>query len=168
MRLHSEQHGQTTCPKHRKVGAVGFLQTSAAVTLKKAVPMINIMDSDREGRIDVDQAALTGESLPVTLYKDDKTLMGSTVVRGETEGTVEFTEAFTLFDKIAALLGDTEELPHAQRLVCMTVRNLTILPLFMYLIVSCHEHQIVLFMKDMTGIAILCSDKTGTLTKHEM
>ena len=35
--------------------------------------------------IDVDQAALTGESLPVTFYKGDSCKMGSTVVRGEVE-----------------------------------------------------------------------------------
>jgi H+-transporting ATPase len=43
------------------------------------------------GEIDVDQAALTGESLPVTMFKGDSCKMGSTVVRGEVEGTVEFT-----------------------------------------------------------------------------
>ena len=57
------------------------------------------------------QAALTGESLPVTLYEGDKTLMGSTVVRGETEGTVEFTGVDTFFGKTAALLASTEENP---------------------------------------------------------
>jgi P-type E1-E2 ATPase len=31
-----------------------------------------------EGRIEVDQAALTGESLPVTMYKGDTPKMGST------------------------------------------------------------------------------------------
>lgn len=41
------------------------------------------------GQIDVDQAALTGESLPVTMHAGDSAKMGSTVVRGETEGTVE-------------------------------------------------------------------------------
>ena len=44
-----------------------------------------------KGQIDVDQAALTGESLPVTMSAMDSCKMGSTVVRGETEGTVEFT-----------------------------------------------------------------------------
>lgn len=44
-----------------------------------------------KGQIDVDQAALTGESLPVTMHTGDSCKMGSTVVRGETEGTVEFT-----------------------------------------------------------------------------
>ena len=38
-------------------------------------------------QIDVDQAALAGEPLAVTWYEGDETLMGSTVVRGETEGT---------------------------------------------------------------------------------
>lgn len=44
-----------------------------------------------DGQIDVDQAQLTGESLPVTMFKNDSCKMGSTVVRGEVEGTVEFT-----------------------------------------------------------------------------
>ena len=44
-----------------------------------------------KGQIDVDQAALTGESLPVSMGAFDSCKMGSTVVRGETEGTVEFT-----------------------------------------------------------------------------
>jgi magnesium-transporting ATPase (P-type) len=39
------------------------------------------------GEIDVDQAALTGESLPVTFYKGDSCKMGSTVVRGEVEAS---------------------------------------------------------------------------------
>ena len=56
------------------------------------------------GQIDVDQAALTGESLPVTMYEKDSCKMGSTVVRGEVEGTVEFTGANTFFGKTAALL----------------------------------------------------------------
>lgn len=56
------------------------------------------------GQIDVDQAALTGESLPVTMYARDSCKMGSTVVRGETEATVEFTGADTFFGKTAALL----------------------------------------------------------------
>ena len=58
-----------------------------------------------EGEIEVDEAALTGESLPVTKYQGSKCLMGSTVVRGEVEGTVEYTGANTFFGKTAALLG---------------------------------------------------------------
>lgn len=36
-----------------------------------------------EGEIEVDEAALTGESLPVTKFQASNCLMGSTVVRGE-------------------------------------------------------------------------------------
>merc|ERR1719454_571840 len=165
-------------------------------------------------QIDVDQAALTGESLPVTLYEGDKTLMGSTVVRGETEGTVEYTGQDTFFGKTAALLADTEELSNVQYLLISIVRNLTILSLVMCTIVLFYVMTIVKFMEalsfvvvlmvasipmameivttttlalgskeltkhgaivtrlaaieDMAGMAILCSDKTGTLTLNEM
>ena len=40
-------------------------------------------------QIEVDQSALTGESLPVTIYAGESAKMGSTVVRGEVEATVE-------------------------------------------------------------------------------
>lgn len=43
----------------------------------------------REGTIDVDQSALTGESLPVTLRGGDAAQMGATVVRGETHAIGE-------------------------------------------------------------------------------
>merc|ERR1719502_1608639 len=165
-------------------------------------------------QIDVDQAALTGESLPVTLYEGDKTLMGSTVVRGETEGTVEYTGVNTFFGKTAALLASTEELSNVQLLLIMIVRNLTILSLIMCTIVLIYVMTIVTFMEalsfavvlmvasipmameivttttlalgskeltkhgaivtrlaaieDMAGMAILCSDKTGTLTLNIM
>jgi magnesium-transporting ATPase (P-type) len=58
-----------------------------------------------EGEIEVDESSLTGESLPVTKFQGSVCLMGSTVVRGEVEGTVESTGANTFFGKTAALLG---------------------------------------------------------------
>lgn len=54
--------------------------------------------------IDVDQAALTGESLPVSMFAGDSAKMGSTVVKGEAEATVEFTGGNTFFGKTASLL----------------------------------------------------------------
>ena len=73
-----------------------------------------------KSEIDVDQAALTGESLPVTFFKGGSCKMGSTVVRGEVEGTVEFTGADTFFGKTASLLGETNEQSHLQK-VLMTI-----------------------------------------------
>ncbi|KAM3576605.1 hypothetical protein VYU27_001592 [Nannochloropsis oceanica] len=69
------------------------------------------------GNIDVDQAALTGESLPVTFYKGDSVKMGSTVVRGEVEGTVECTGANTFFGRTAALLQGGDESSNLDKLL---------------------------------------------------
>lgn len=70
-----------------------------------------------EGQIDVDQAALTGESLPVTKFKGQSCKMGSNVVRGEVEGTVEFTGANTFFGKTASMLTDDGEIGNLQKVL---------------------------------------------------
>jgi H+-transporting ATPase len=57
-----------------------------------------------EGSIEVDQSSLTGEALPVAIYKGDSCKMGSTVSRGEVEATVEFTGGNTFFGRTAQLL----------------------------------------------------------------
>jgi H+-transporting ATPase len=60
-------------------------------------------------QIDVDEAALTGESLPVTMVPREHTAkMGSNVVRGECDGTVQYTGAQTVFGKTALLLASVE------------------------------------------------------------
>eukprot|EP00301_Raphidiophrys_heterophryoidea_P025115 c8348_g1_i1.p1 GENE.c8348_g1_i1~~c8348_g1_i1.p1 ORF type:complete len:1041 (+),score=160.95 c8348_g1_i1:167-3124(+) len=97
-----------------------------------------------KGRIEVDQAALTGESLPVTLYEGGSAKMGSTVVRGETEGTIEFTGVQTFFGKTASLLQSTNELSNMQKvlisiMVVLVVLSLTLSAIvFIYLLVH-HE-----------------------------
>ncbi|EKX32039.1 hypothetical protein GUITHDRAFT_82635 [Guillardia theta CCMP2712] len=57
-----------------------------------------------EGMIEVDQSAMTGESLPVKFRRGDVCKLGSNVVRGETEGTVETTGQNTFFGKTAQML----------------------------------------------------------------
>eukprot|EP01038_Epipyxis_sp_PR26KG_P012711 gene12711-17047_t len=79
-----------------------------------------------EGTIEVDQAALTGESLPVTMYKGSSCKMGSNVVRGEVEGTVEFTGSNTFFGKTASLLQQTDELGNLQKVLLNIVIVLVI------------------------------------------
>jgi H+-transporting ATPase len=91
-----------------------------------------------EGSIEVDQAALTGESLPVTMYKGDSCKMGSTVSRGEQTGTVEFTGANTFFGKTAALLKQTNEVSNLQHtlisiiIVLVCVSSILCLVVFFY------------------------------------
>ncbi|KXZ56375.1 hypothetical protein GPECTOR_1g332 [Gonium pectorale] len=70
------------------------------------------------GTIDVDQSALNGESLPATMTAGDAPKMGSTVVRGETEGTVETTGRNTFLGKTASLLqAGSDELGHLQKIL---------------------------------------------------
>jgi H+-transporting ATPase len=54
-------------------------------------------------------------------------MMGSTVVRGEVEGTVEFTGADTFFGKTASLLGATNETSNLQKTLVSIVLVLTVL-----------------------------------------
>jgi H+-transporting ATPase len=86
------------------------------------------------GEIDVDQAALTGESLPVTFYKNDSCKMGSTVVRGEVEATVEFTGADTFFGKTASLLQEHHEPSHLQKILITIMTVLVALSLTLCII----------------------------------
>jgi H+-transporting ATPase len=166
------------------------------------------------GEIEVDQAALTGESLPVSMYKGDSCKMGSTVARGEVEGTVEFTGANTFFGKTASLLGGSNEASNMQKLLMRIMLwlvavslllssivfiyisiNVSVLdalsftvvllvasiPLAMEIVTTTtlavgskelsHHGAIVARLaaiEDMAGMSILCSDKTGTLTKNVM
>ena len=69
------------------------------------------------GRIEVDQAALTGESLPVAMTFGSQPKMGSTVTRGEVEATVEFTGKNTFFGKTAAMIQSVEEMSHFQKVL---------------------------------------------------
>jgi len=95
-----------------------------------------------EGQIEVDQSALTGESLPVTMYKGSSCKMGSNVVRGEVEGTVETTGSNTFFGKTATLLQGSSELGNLQKVLMRIVIVLVILSLtfsgivFAYLLAS--------------------------------
>jgi magnesium-transporting ATPase (P-type) len=55
--------------------------------------------------LEIDQAALTGESLPVTMFAGDVAKMGSTVKRGELDARVAFTGGATFFGKAAGLMA---------------------------------------------------------------
>jgi len=70
-----------------------------------------------ESQIDVDQAALTGESLPITMHEGDEPKMGSTVVRGEVEATVMYTGKDTFLGKTAAMLQGPQEVSNLQKLL---------------------------------------------------
>jgi magnesium-transporting ATPase (P-type) len=82
-----------------------------------------------EGRLEVDQSALTGESLPVTLKKGMAAQMGSTAVRGEVNATVKDTGKNTFFGRTAMLLASVDSLGNLQKILMRIVISLTVRPL---------------------------------------
>ncbi|KAF9009884.1 plasma membrane H+-transporting ATPase [Cyathus striatus] len=68
--------------------------------------------------VSIDQAALTGESLPVTKKAGDQCFSGSTCKQGEAEGVVISTGANTFFGRAASLVGqDDDTTGHLQKIL---------------------------------------------------
>lgn len=69
------------------------------------------------GPLQVDQSALTGESLPVSRTTGDVLMSGSAVTRGEAEGLVYATGAASFFGRTTALVRTAGAVSHFQRAV---------------------------------------------------
>lgn len=67
--------------------------------------------------LQVDQAALTGESLPVKKYSNDVCFSGSTIKQGEKHAIVYATGANTFFGRAAALIGATNNVANLQKIM---------------------------------------------------
>ncbi|KAG9147578.1 hypothetical protein Leryth_007379 [Lithospermum erythrorhizon] len=65
----------------------------------------------------IDQAALTGESLPVTKHPHDGVYSGSTCKQGEIEAVVIATGVHTFFGKAAHLVDSTNNVGHFQKVL---------------------------------------------------
>ncbi|KAK9715134.1 hypothetical protein RND81_06G145400 [Saponaria officinalis] len=65
----------------------------------------------------VDQAALTGESLPATKSPGDEVFSGSTCKQGEIEAVVIATGVHTFFGKAAHLVDSTNQVGHFQKVL---------------------------------------------------
>ncbi|CDH48314.1 plasma-membrane proton-e [Lichtheimia corymbifera JMRC:FSU:9682] len=70
------------------------------------------------GQVSIDQAALTGESLPVGKEAGDEIFSGSTVKQGEAEAIVIGTGLNTFFGRAAKLVGDAgDDIGHLQTIL---------------------------------------------------
>ncbi len=174
--------------------------------------------------VSIDQAALTGESLPVMKKVGDQAYSGSIVKQGEMVGVVIATGSSTFFGRTAKLVAGAGAVSHAQKAMfqignfliimavalamimvmvrvydTMIVRDdwdvadaLNILQFVLVLLVASipvampavfsitmalgalslsKEKAIVSKLsaiEEMAGVDILCSDKTGTLTKNQL
>ncbi len=172
----------------------------------------------------IDQAALTGESLPARKKVGDEAYAGSVVKQGEMEAVVIATGSNTFFGRTAKLVSGAGAVSHAQKAmfqisnfliviaVCLTlilvavkvyhdlviVRDfnlsdaLNILQFMLVLMVASipvampavfsitmalgalalSKQQAIVSklsaIEEMAGVDILCSDKTGTLTKNQL
>ncbi len=172
----------------------------------------------------IDQAALTGESLPVAKKIGDQAYSGSVVKQGELEAVVIATGSNTFFGRTAKLVAGAGAVSHAQKAMfqignfliilavvlalCMVAVKvyhdiiisdtwgitdaISILQFVLVLLVASipvamptvfsitmalgalalsKEQAIVSKLsaiEEMAGVDILCSDKTGTLTKNQL
>ncbi|MCK6556452.1 plasma-membrane proton-efflux P-type ATPase [Candidatus Binatia bacterium] len=172
----------------------------------------------------IDQAALTGESLPVSKKPGDEAYSGSVVKQGEMEGVVIGTGANTFFGRTATLVAGAGAVSHAQKAMFQIGNFLIVVALVLAIVLVGTRvyHDIVIAddwsvadalrilqfvlvllvasipvampavfsitmalgalelskqkaivsklsaIEEMAGVDILCSDKTGTLTKNQL
>ena len=172
----------------------------------------------------IDQAALTGELLPVAKKVDDEAYSGSVVKQGEMEGVVIATGSNTFFGRTAKLVAGAGAVSHAQKAMFQIGNFLIVLAVVLAAIMVTFRvyHDIVIAntwglsdalgilqfvlillvasipvampavfsitmalgalalskrkaivsrleaIEEMAGVDILCTDKTGTLTKNQL
>jgi len=165
--------------------------------------------------VEVDQSALTGESLPVTRKTGEAVYSGSVLRQGEVNALVYATGLNTYFGKTAQLVQKADNVSHFQRAVLKIgdylitlavllvaviltvtlfrgdpitetlqfalVLTVAAIPVAMPTVLSvtmavgarllAAKNAIVsrlASIEEMAGMDILCSDKTGTLTKNKL
>lgn len=165
--------------------------------------------------VQVDQSALTGESLPVEHKSGDAVFSGSILKQGEIDAIVYATGKDTYYGKTAELVKSAQTRSHLQRAIIKIADYLLIIAavlavLIIGVAISRHDPllqvlQFVLVLsiaavpvampavlsvtmalgakilaakqaivtklaavEEVAGIDVLCSDKTGTLTKAEL
>eukprot|EP00927_Polykrikos_kofoidii_P085518 TRINITY_DN9327_c1_g1_i1.p1 TRINITY_DN9327_c1_g1~~TRINITY_DN9327_c1_g1_i1.p1 ORF type:complete len:909 (+),score=223.15 TRINITY_DN9327_c1_g1_i1:174-2900(+) len=114
-----------------------------------AVPA-DCMVAEGQKPIQVDQAAMTGESLPVTMRPGQVAKMGSTLTRGESEALVVSTGANTFFGKTAALINTVDDQPHFE----MVLRELLVVLVGIGLLV-CASLQVYLHVEGEPPLEVL-------------
>ncbi|KAJ2957487.1 hypothetical protein NQZ79_g6789 [Umbelopsis isabellina] len=88
------------------------------------------------GQVSIDQAALTGESLPVTKEAGDEIFSGSTCKQGEAEAVVIGTGLNTFFGRAAKLVGDAgDEMGHLQTILAK-IGNFCICTILIFLVLE--------------------------------
>ncbi len=79
-----------------------------------------------EGVVEIDQSALTGESLPVEVATGQVAYAGAVVKRGEASGEITATGVNTRFGKTAELVGEAKTVSHLEEIIFSVVKYLII------------------------------------------
>ncbi|ORZ25401.1 hypothetical protein BCR42DRAFT_7216 [Absidia repens] len=88
------------------------------------------------GQVSIDQAALTGESLPVGKEAGDEIFSGSTVKQGEAEAIIIGTGLNTFFGRAAKLVGEAgEEEGHLQTILAK-IGNFCLVTIGIFLVIE--------------------------------
>jgi H+-transporting ATPase len=163
----------------------------------------------------VDQSALTGESLPVEKKSSDVIYSGSVIKQGESDAIVTATGEKTYFGKTARLVESAHSVSHFQKAILrignfLIVIALALVTLILIVGIIRGEHllttlQFALILtvaaipaampavlsvtmavgarklakkdaivrrlasiEELAGVNVLCSDKTGTITKNQL
>jgi H+-transporting ATPase len=165
--------------------------------------------------LSIDQAALTGESLPVAKEMGDTAYSGSIVKQGEMDALVTATGANTFFGRTAKLVASAGTTSHLQQTVMHIGNFLIVVAVSLSILLTAVQLargdsflellQFILILviasipvampavlsvtmalgtlelskekaiasrlqavEELAGVDILCSDKTGTLTKNQL
>jgi H+-transporting ATPase len=165
--------------------------------------------------VQIDQSALTGESLPAEKKTGDTVYSGSILKQGESNALVTATGMRTYFGRTAELVAKSKNKSHFQRAILKIGDYLIIIALFLVILILAitlfrgdeiltalqfaliltiaaipvamptvlsvtmaigarilgRERAVVSHLpsiEEVAGMDILCSDKTGTLTKNQL
>ncbi len=108
-----------------------------------------------EGHVDVDQSALTGESLPVEKSVKDTIYSGSIIRRGEVSGTVTATGAKSYFGKTTELVKLAKVPSQAEMLITSIIKYLLAMDGVLVVAILAYAAVTGIPMEDMLPFALI-------------